>query len=117
MSRYNAASGSIKPEPLRSDVRCTRYVCRHPAPLTRTRAPASNKYKGRSPSPRPRFTSARPVRAGTNPTAATRRRSSATPYRQPAAKGAGKRDAKPGPVANIKLEPLRAPPGVLEELQ
>ena|SRR5919107_3009694 len=31
------------------DVRCTRYVCRHPAPLTRTRAPASNKYKGRSP--------------------------------------------------------------------
>src|SRR5215208_4759610 len=29
-----------RPEPLRSDVRCTRYVCRHPAPLTRTRAPA-----------------------------------------------------------------------------
>src|SRR5215213_3763913 len=28
------------PEPLRSDVRCTRYVCRHPVPLTRTRAPA-----------------------------------------------------------------------------
>src|SRR5215211_267913 len=28
------------PVPLRSDVRCTRYVCRHPAPLTRTRAPA-----------------------------------------------------------------------------
>src|SRR5215208_548892 len=30
-----------RPEPLRSDVRCTRYVCRHPAPLTRTRAPAT----------------------------------------------------------------------------
>src|SRR5215211_6551289 len=29
------------PVPLRSDVRCTRYVCRHPAPLTRTRAPAT----------------------------------------------------------------------------
>src|SRR5918997_4215492 len=49
MSRYNAASGSIKAGAPALDVRCTRYVCRHPAPLTRTRAPASNKYKGRSP--------------------------------------------------------------------